>query len=119
MTNKKKEEKKETEFLNKVFTAIKQNSNMSESQEKISTICDSVKDFLLEKNRRYGDSALHPIQVFCKESPAVQLTARMDDKLNRIVNSPHLRKNDVVDLIGYLILICAAENWLDFKEFLD
>jgi len=44
---------------------------------------------------------------------------RIDDKLNRVINSDELRKNDVVDIAGYLVLLMVSKGWLDFDEFLD
>ena len=36
------------------------------SPDKIVKILDSIKKLLLEKNRRYGDSALNPRRIFSK-----------------------------------------------------
>ena len=85
----------------------------------IEEVCNNLKAFLIEKNKRYGDSALNPIRVFSRASNIAQITTRIDDKLSRIKNSDELRKNDAVDLCGYLILLCIANGWMDFKEFLD
>jgi hypothetical protein len=92
---------------------------VDKSQNKIANVVDSLKEFLLEKNKRYGDIALNPAHVFSKETASNSIKIRMDDKLNRIRNSDILRKNDVVDLAGYLVLLMVAEDWIDFKEFLD
>lgn len=89
------------------------------SEAKIKAICDSMKELLLEKNARYGDSALHPLQVFSRLNPSEGIRIRLDDKLSRVSNSASLRKNDIADLIGYLVLLCAAEGWTDFKELID
>ena len=43
----------------------------------------------------------------------------MDDKLSRIVNGKELRKNDIVDLTGYLVLLLAQKGWDNFKELID
>ena len=43
---------------------------------------------LLEKNKRYGDSALHPVNVFSKLPATNSIQVRLDDKLNRIKNGP-------------------------------
>jgi hypothetical protein len=72
---------------------------------------------LLEyKNEQYGNSALNPINVFGGKS---KVGYRADDKISRIQNSEVLRKNDVTDLMGYLILICKENGWLTFDEFRD
>jgi|LGVE01.1.fsa_nt_gb ribosomal protein S12 methylthiotransferase accessory factor YcaO len=90
-----------------------------ETQKKIGIVTDSLKEFLIKKNENYGDSALHPIHVFSKLATGEQLKVRMDDKVSRIVNSPELRKNDTVDLMGYLTLICIEKGWMDFKDQID
>ncbi len=90
-----------------------------ESQEKISKIYDSLKAFSLEKNRRYGDSALNPIKIFSKANASNSILIRLDDKVSRIKNSDKIRKNDVCDIMGYLMLYCAANDWLDFSDQID
>ena len=89
------------------------------TQDKITKVCDSIKEVLLEKNIRYGDSALNPLQIFSKFDADNSICIRLDDKLKRISNSEDLRKNDICDMIGYLVLLCCSKNWLDFKEFID
>ena len=60
---------------------------------------------LLEKNRKYGDSALNPKRIFSKASPMEQINVRIDDKLSRICSNQFDDKEDAVfDLLGYLIL---------------
>ena len=81
---------------------------LTESEMKISGICDDIKELLIHKNRKYGNSALKPCRVFSKSSPVEQLLVRIDDKLNRIMQGAGLLAEDedvVNDLIGYLILL--------------
>lgn len=83
----------------------------TETQEKISKVCDEVKKMLLDKNRKYGDSALNPIRIFANSDTVEQLKVRIDDKLNRFKNMQKDDTEDVVnDLIGYLILLKVAEE---------
>ena len=83
----------------------------NDTQEKIIKICDAVKNMLLEKNRKYGDSALNPIRIFATADTVEQLKVRIDDKLNRFKNIQEDDTEDVVnDLIGYLILLKVAEE---------
>ena len=89
------------------------------TQTDIEILFDNFKKFLLEKNKRYGDSALNPIQVFSNESAEEQIRARLDDKLRRIKNSDKLRKNDVADCFGYIALLMISRGWLEFEELLD
>jgi hypothetical protein len=84
--------------------------------EEFDLITSNLSKFLKEKNKRYGNSALNPINVFTAKSRVGQ---RADDKLSRIANSTELRKNDVVDLIGYLIIICRENNWTNFDDQID
>lgn len=71
--------------------------------------CDTVLAMLLEKNRKYGNSALEPARVFSKASPVEQIKVRIDDKLSRMQSAQLDDAEDVVqDLIGYLILLRIA-----------
>ena len=95
---------------------------MSESETKISGVCDDIKELLIHKNRKYGNSALKPCRVFSKASPVEQLLVRIDDKLNRIMKGAGLLANDedvVNDLIGYLVLLKIAMNDEKHQEMLD
>ncbi len=81
----------------------------TQSQVDIATICDEVKEMLLQKNRKYGDSALSPVRVFSKSDPLEQIRVRLDDKLSRLRNQQDDEDEDVIsDLIGYLILYKVA-----------
>ena len=93
---------------------------MNETQEKINIICSNLAKFLIEKNKRYGDSALNPLNIFSKLSAEDGICVRLDDKLKRIQNnSKDVRKNDIIDIAGYLLLYCVKKDWTSFDEFLD
>lgn len=78
---------------------------LTDSQRKIVEVCDEIKNLLLEKNRKYGDSALNPVRIFSKADAKEQIKVRIDDKLNRLMNQQVDDHEDtVIDLIGYLIL---------------
>jgi hypothetical protein len=84
---------------------------MLDTQTHISLVCDQIKELLLEKNKKYGDSALDPSRIFSKTNPIEQLLVRIDDKLNRIQKGAGLLANDediIQDLIGYLVLLKIA-----------
>tara|TARA_R100000234_G_scaffold73772_2_gene45599 strand:+ start:193 stop:576 length:384 start_codon:yes stop_codon:yes gene_type:complete len=86
---------------------------LTESEMKISGICDDIKELLINKNRKYGNSALKPCRVFSKASAVEQLLVRIDDKLNRIMQGAGLLAEDedvVNDLIGYLVLLKIGMN---------
>ena len=76
------------------------------TQDMIVTTCDEIKGVLLEKNRKYGDSALNPVRIFSKASASEQILVRLDDKLSRLRSQQVDEDEDVIlDLIGYLILL--------------
>ena len=80
---------------------------MTETQLEIAKICDDVKELLLYKNLKYGNSALDPIRVFSRSDTTEQLLVRIDDKLNRIKHGENILYDDedvIQDLFGYLIL---------------
>lgn len=84
---------------------------MEDSQSEITRICDKVKQMLIEKNQKYGDSALSPIRVLSNCSAIEQILVRIDDKLNRIKQGNKLLRTDedvVMDLIGYFIILKVA-----------
>jgi hypothetical protein len=89
------------------------------SREQIELTCDSLRDFLLEKNKRYGDSALSPMHVFSKADAESSIRIRLDDKLSRIRNSTELRKNDLIDCAGYIILLCIEKEWTCLDDLID
>jgi hypothetical protein len=72
----------------------------------VNEICNEIRSTLKKKNKSYGNSALNPINVFSKGNAQDGLSARIDDKLSRIKNNKTnvYNENDVLDLIGYLIL---------------
>jgi hypothetical protein len=84
-------------------------NEVSQTQCDIASACDELKELLLEKNRKYGDSALNPVRIFSKASTLEQLKVRMDDKLSRLRNAQDDDDEDpVTDLIGYLVLYKVA-----------
>ena len=83
---------------------------MIESQIAIAEVCDDIKQLLLSKNEKYGDSALNPVRIMSSASPVEQLLVRIDDKLNRIMQGGILEDDEdvVSDLIGYFVLLKVA-----------
>ncbi len=80
-------------------------SKIAQTQIDICIVCDEIKELLLEKNRKYGDSALNPVRIFSKSDPLEQIRVRLDDKLSRLRNQQDDEDEDVIaDLIGYLVL---------------
>jgi hypothetical protein len=87
--------------------------------EAIDGTCGQLSKFLSHKNIRYGNSAMQPQRIFSKATPDEQLLVRMDDKISRIRNTYEMRKNDIVDLMGYLVLYCVSRGWTDFEDLID
>lgn len=84
---------------------------MTKTQLLIQETCDEIKELLLEKNRKYGDSAINPIRILSKSSNTEQILVRIDDKLNRIKNAQTDEDEDVItDLIGYFVLYKVAKK---------
>ena len=76
----------------------------SQTESAINSICQEMANFLIAKNRKYGDNALNPIQIFCKADAEIQLLARIDDKINRANRDNFNEDEDIVwDLMGYLV----------------
>lgn len=72
--------------------------------------CDYVKQMLLQKNARYGDSALAPLRIFSQANPVEQILVRIDDKLSRIKSTKTDDEDVILDLIGYLVLLQIAKE---------
>ena len=83
-----------------------QKAKLTETQKEIVEKCDEIKALLLEKNKKYGDSAINPIRVFSNADPIEQINVRLDDKISRIFRSDGIVEDEDVelDLIGYLVL---------------
>jgi len=74
--------------------------------------CEALKALLLEKNRKYGNSAVNPQRIFSKQNNVEQIKVRIDDKLSRIKTSgtKGIDEDTSKDLAGYLILLRVAER---------
>jgi len=80
---------------------------MNDFSHKVSTYLLEIRELLIFKNIKYGNSALEPIGIFSRLDPREGLLIRIDDKLKRIKNGS-LEKDDedvINDLIGYLVLL--------------
>jgi|GEM_PF-540236 len=77
----------------------------------IASVCDEIKQMLLQKNISYGNSALEPVRIFSKSDDIEGLYVRIDDKLSRIKRGSGLSSGDedvLNDLIGYMVLLKIA-----------
>jgi hypothetical protein len=79
--------------------------DLNPTQEAIAKVCDELKEFLINKNKAYGNSALSPLRILSKSDTEEQLNVRIDDKLSRLMRgTAYDGDNDIDDLVGYLIL---------------
>lgn len=86
-------------------------SKIDSFADSVFEVTDSISKMLIEKNRKYGNSALNPARVFSKSDAVEQLKVRIDDKISRMSSGQVDDDEDVVDdLIGYLILLKIAKN---------
>ena len=81
-----------------------------DTKAQIETICNYIRDFLVEKNKSYGDSAFKPVRIFSQAEDIEQLKVRIDDKLSRIsrvgdAQFNGIKEDTLLDLIGYLVLL--------------
>jgi len=84
---------------------------MSDFINKLDFEITFIRDLLISKNEKYGNSAFEPLRVFSKASSVEQILVRIDDKLSRIKSASSLEDEDVVlDLIGYLLLLRIAKQ---------
>lgn len=84
-------------------------AKLTDTQNEIAAVCTELRDLLLEKNRKYGDSALNPKRIFSKADAVEQIKVRLDDKISRLMNQQNDDDEDVVmDLMGYLVLLRVA-----------
>lgn len=82
-----------------------------ESQGLIREECNHIMTVLLNKNRKYGDSAIHPRRLFSKADAIEQINVRLDDKISRLESGQADEDEDVeLDIIGYLMLKRVAKR---------
>lgn len=83
-------------------------------EAQIMAVCADLSDFLIEKNRAYGNSVAEPVSIFAKRvDKLAQIDVRLDDKLSRLMKGHEYPGDDTVkDLAGYLILrmVVAEQN---------
>jgi hypothetical protein len=115
----------EVKFVNPLEIEIKhmKEALYTDTQQKIIDVLDGMKNLLLYKNRKYGDSAINPKKVFYKGDSTNSILIRLDDKIGRVMSNPDdkPRVNDVADIIGYCTLLLISMNVTseDLKKFMD
>ncbi|QGZ15861.1 hypothetical protein [Elizabethkingia phage TCUEAP1] len=119
LKNMPKRERPNSRKLQAIAAAEKAFGNIDHVENKISdinTILGAVGDMMEYKTRKYGNASERPLNIF---GGKCQYGTRLDEKIARVINSVELQKNDVVDIIGGLVLVCAEKGWKDFTEFKD
>ena len=95
----------------------------TDTQQKLIDVLDGMKNLLLYKNQKYGDSAINPKKIFYKGDSTNSILIRLDDKIGRVMSNPDdkPRVNDVADIIGYctLLLVSMGVTAEDLKKFMD
>jgi hypothetical protein len=94
---------------------------MENFANKVSSYLLEIRELLISKNLKYGNSALEPLGVFSQLSAKEGLLVRIDDKLKRIKNGS-LEKDDedvINDLIGYLVLLKIDQKEEKYKRNRD
>ena len=94
------------------WIVVSKEENTSDFKE----ILDSIGSMLDYKDRNYGNAALQPLDIFARHHG---YGSRLDEKLARVKNCEELRKNDVADIIGGLVLICRDKGWNNFDDLKD
>lgn len=80
-------------------------------KQEILTQVKAIAERLIEKNKKYGNSAIQPQRIFSRADPIEQINVRIDDKLSRIKNQQVNEDEDAeFDLIGYLVLKRVFNN---------
>ena len=116
-------DKEEVKYFCEPCIYIKALARPTDTQQKIKNIMDAMKDLLLYKNQKYGDSAINPKKIFYKGDSTNSILIRLDDKLGRVMSNTEEkpRINDVADIIGYctLLLISIGVTAEDIAKFKD
>ena len=74
------------------------------TEREIRDECNILAEFLIGKNRAYGDSALNPRKFFAKGEAEDLINVRLDDKLNRLLQGKPDGEDPLKDLVGYYVL---------------
>lgn len=93
------------------------------TDDDLDELVSNLATMLKTKNQRYGNSALEPMKIFGTGDEYTLICSRIDDTLGRVRVSQEqgqeLRKNDVSDLVEYLLLLMLYRNWKNFEELID
>jgi hypothetical protein len=99
-----------------LFGYYKKRKMIGRKKTELEEIFDNLKELVIYKDDKYNGAADSPLNIFTGKH---KYGYRIDDKLKRIQTSPELRKNDIVDLIGYIALILRDKEWTNFDDLKD
>jgi hypothetical protein len=100
-----------------LFGYYKKNKMMiGRKKTELEEIFDNLKELVIYKDDKYNGAADSPLNIFTGKH---KYGYRIDDKLKRIQTSSELRKNDIVDLVGYIALILRDKEWTNFDDLKD
>lgn len=86
-------------------------------QEQIKIVLKRIGSLLIEKNRKYGNSAICPKRIFSTADAEEQIKVRLDDKLSRIANHQDDDNEDpILDSVGYMILLMVLRNLKEIEK---
>jgi hypothetical protein len=86
-------------------------------QEQIKIVLKRIGSLLIEKNRKYGNSAICPKRIFSTADAEEQIKVRLDDKLSRIANHQDDDNEDpILDSVGYMILLMVLRNLKELEK---
>jgi hypothetical protein len=92
-------------------------------EEEFNTLITNFKNYFNAKNKQYGSSALEPIKVFGNGTANTILGSRIDTILSRIATSQQqdgdIKKKDVVNLVGNLVLLMLYKGWIEFDDLME
>lgn len=82
------------------------------TKDKIKIKCKELEALLIDKNNKYGDSALDPLHIFSSCNASTSIKVRLDDKLKRIANAGVVEDTEdtLIDIAGYIILLMIAKD---------
>ena len=84
---------------------------MKTFEQKLDEQLQEIRRFLIEKNKKYGSSALQPIRIFSKCDKIEAIKVRIDDKLSRIKLGnieDDANSDSITDMLGYLLILKIA-----------
>ena len=82
------------------------------TKDKIKMKCKELEALLIDKNNKYGDSALDPLHIFSSCNASTSIKVRLDDKLKRIANAGVVEDTEdtLIDIAEYIILLMIAKD---------